>query len=643
VHTIVDRPSHQDELLDRHLRAFLGVIDETSIEALRAKLRWRQLAGGQTLMSQGEQGDALYLLVSGRLRVYVEEDGQRRVLREIPRGEVVGEMALLTDAPRSATIVAIRDSVLVSLDKVDFAQLQSSIPSVTLALTRQIVERLRTEHRHGLLDRPVTMAVLPASPGVDAGAFARDLAAALGVHGRAVVLDAAEVDRRLAALRLPSMAADAAAAQRSVPMLLDALEGTHDHVLMVGEPSPTEWTHRCARHADEILLLADAHAAPVVHANETAFLVDRPEHAEAAEVLVLLHPADTRMPSGTAAWLARRAVSDHVHLRRGSAGDMARLARIQSRTAVGLVLAGGGARGFAHLGVYRALCEHGIEVDAVGGTSIGAVMAALMATGQPPQGAEATARRAFARNPTGDFSLLPLISLIKGRRLRQIVREAVASDVGAGAGAEDLWKPFFCVASNFSTASELVLRRGDLAQALLSSAAIPGALPPTILDGDLLCDGGTFNNFPVDVMRSMRGIGTVIGVDLNSSKARRIEFDDVPGSWTLLLDRLRPKRLRRYRLPSLPSLLINSTILYSLSRQKQARLLTDIYFNPPLARVGMLDWKRFDEVMRQGYDHARQVLDDRLAQASKPAGTSLESGSAVSACSRRPDLSVITK
>jgi NTE family protein len=123
----------------------------------------------------------------------------------------------------------------------------------------------------------------------------------------------------------------------------------------------------------------------------------------------------------------------------------------------------------------------------------------------------------------------------------------------------------------------------------------------------------------------------VIGVDLNSSKARRIEFDDVPGSWTLLLDRLRPKRLRRYRLPSLPSLLINSTILYSLSRQKQARLLTDIYFNPPLARVGMLDWKRFDEVMRQGYEHARQVLDDRLAQAAKAAGTSLESGSVVSA------------
>lgn len=605
------RPPHQDDLLLHHLRTFLGIIDAQAIDAVRGRVRWLQLAGGETLMRQGEPGDALYLLVSGRLRVYIEDDGERRVVREVSRGEVVGEMSLITDAPRSATLVAIRDSVLVSLGKDDFAHLQSHSPQVTLALTRQIIARLRTEHDRTVMDRPVTMALLPVSGGVDTAAFAQVLARELSTHGKVGVLDAAGVDRQLKALGLPSAAVDDERAQRSVAMLFDEFEGTHDYVLLVGDDAPTDWTHRCTRHADEILLLASAEAEPVIHANELAFLVERPPHAEAAEILVLMHDAGTAMPRGTARWLARRPVNDHVHLRRGHDGDMARLARIQSRNAVGLVLAGGGARGFAHLGVFRALHEHGIEPDYVGGTSIGAIMAALIATDQTPQRLEATARAEFGRNPTGDFSLLPLISLIKGRRLRRIVERAVADNIGEGAGIEDLWKRFFCVATNFSRASEMVLQRGDLLKSLLASTAIPGALPPVIMDGELLCDGGTFNNFPVDVMRGLRGVGKVIGVDLNASKPRRIEHEEMPSGWAMLLDRLRPRASRRYRLPSLPVLLINSTILYSLSRQREARTLTDLYFNPPLDRVGMLDWKRFDQVVRQGYEHALQVLGGR--------------------------------
>ena len=287
---------------------------------------------------------------------------------------------------------------------------------------------------------------------------------------------------------------------------------------------------------------------------------------------------------------------------------MARLARIESRSAVGLVLAGGGARGFAHLGVHKALQERGIEVDFVGGTSIGAVMASLVAADQPMDRAHAITRRAFGTNPTGDFNWLPLISLISGRRLRRIVNQSVTELLGFAADIEDLWKNYYCVAANYSQAREQVLRSGPLIKALLATTAIPGALPPAIIDGDLLCDGGTFNNFPVDVMRNVRGVGRVIGVDLNSRKARRIEIDEVPGTWALLRDRLRPRKQRRYRLPSLAAYLMNVTILYSLSRQRHAQLQTDLYFNPPLDRVGLLEWKRFDHIVEQGHAHAVEVL-----------------------------------
>ena len=91
--------------------------------------------------------------------------------------------------------------------------------------------------------------------------------------------------------------------------------------------------------------------------------------------------------------------------------------------------------------------------------------------------------------------------------------------------------------------------------------------------------------------------------------ARRLEIDDVPGSWSLLFDRLRPRAKRRYRLPSLTAYLLNITILYSTSRQREAQRLVDLYFNPPLYRVGLLQWSRFDEIVRQGYEYAAGVID----------------------------------
>jgi NTE family protein len=106
----------------------------------------------------------------------------------------------------------------------------------------------------------------------------------------------------------------------------------------------------------------------------------------------------------------------------------------------------------------------------------------------------------------------------------------------------------------------------------------------------------------------MRGVGRVIGVDLSFHKPRRIEHVDMPGNWALLRDRLRPRHKRRYRLPSLMSYLMNVTILCSTSRQREARKLCDLYFNPPLERVGMLQWDKFDSIVRQGHAHGAGVL-----------------------------------
>lgn len=615
------RAQYLDALLMRYLHGFLGEVEPGALELLQQHLQWVELAGGETLMSQGEPGDAMYLTVSGRLRAYIsDDDGRQRMVREITRGQMVGEMSLYTDEPRSATLVAIRDTVLVRLGKAEFKQLLSISSQVSIALTRQIIQRLQTEDSRSSMDRPVTIGLLPVSAGVDLAGIAAALAEQLRKIGRVAVVDPAMLDADLGVPGITHREQGDAVTNRSIAVRLDEIEAEHDFVLLLSDATPTSWTSRCSRHCDELYLLADADAPPVIHAIEDECLVRRPARTDAAEILVLLHPAERLSPRGTAAWLERRPIADHLHIRPALTRDMARLARLISRTAVGLVLAGGGARGIAHIGVYKALQERGIEIDVVGGTSIGSVMAGYVATDQGIDAVMANARKVFSSKPTSDFNFLPLLSLIKGRRLSGLVKTALHELTGQdGIRAEDMWKTYFCVTTNYSKASEHIVRRGPMRAAIMASLAIPGALPPVVIDGDLMCDGGTFNNFPVDVMRGMRGVGQVIGVDLSFgfSKPRRILNEEVPGTWALLRDRLRPRAQRRYRLPSLAAFLMNVTVLYSVSRQRQARKLTDVYMNPPLHRVGMLQWKRFEQIVAQGYAHACEVLD---APRAAPAG-----------------------
>src|SRR5690606_36665465 len=275
-------------------------------------------------LKQGEPGDALYLLVSGRLRTYyVDDDGQQRMLREVPRGEIVGEMSLYTDEPRSATVVAIRDSVLARLGKDDFNQLLAGSGQASIALTRQIIRRLQTDGSRSASNRPVTIGLIPITDAVESRSFAQRLGEQLGAHGRVQSVDSASIEWVLLKIGVDARHLPGGASlQQQIALMLDEIEAVRDFVLLVSDDGPTDWTRLCTRHGDELLLLADAAAEPRVHPTEAQFLAGRPPRAEAAEILVLLHPAVAPNPRNTAAWLARRPVADHLHVRPALERDM---------------------------------------------------------------------------------------------------------------------------------------------------------------------------------------------------------------------------------------------------------------------------------------------------------------------------------
>jgi NTE family protein len=582
--------------LATYLRENFPGIDADTLQNVQDSVQWLELRAGDVLMEQGSQGDAAYLTVSGRLRVYVNtDDGVPRMVRELGRGEITGEISLYTNATRSATVVAIRKTVVVRLDKASFTALVARNPQVSFALTRKIIDRLQTQNDQRPLPPPVTVTLLPITSAVDAAALAQRLAQALAPFGRVCWVDS-------------SGAGSGARSANSPSEMLEDLEAEHDFVLMVADAQASEWTQLCISLSDEVLLLADATQPPAVHPVEATFMVNPPQRSEVAQTLVLLHPANIASPIGMRRWLERRPVTGHLNLRPELDGDIARLARLLSRNAVGLVLAGGGARGFAHLGVWKALNELGIEIDCVGGTSMGAVMAAAIASDQGVPRTMEVIKQAFKINPTGDYNMLPMVSLIKGRRVRAVIERSIQSLMGGPVDIVDLWKGYFCIASNYSQGREMQCHQGDLGRALRASIAIPGALPPVLMDGELFCDGGTFNNFPADVMRNMRGVGKVIGVDLSARRARRFEFEEMPGTWQLMLDRLKPRAKQRYRVPSLVSYLLNVSVLYSVSRQSESRRQTDLYFNPELYKFGFLQWGRFSSIVTQGDAHAREVM-----------------------------------
>jgi NTE family protein len=605
---------YHQRLLEATFAEVLGELEPALLARLLPRLTTLELAGGALLMREGEPSDALYLVLSGRLQATRLEGGEETVLGDIGRGEPIGEMGVITGAPRAATVRALRDAVLARLDGADFTDILQTVPRAGLSLARKLIDRLSKKSAPARRQRYVNVCVLPLHDTLDSEALAARLRdeLATALVGARVALHSRDGVEAALGTGIEAAEADSLGEHRRLLDWLDQQEAAHALQVFAANADDSAWTRLCLRQADLVLLAADADGERAPSALEATLLGEGARIA-AHQCLWLLHPDDRARPLDTAAWLAPRPQLateglSHLHTRRTHDGDWQRLARIIAGRAVGLVLAGGGARGFAHVGVMQALEEQGVEWDLVGGTSIGAVMGFFAATGLPIGRVHDLARAAFRRDPTGDVNWVPVMSLLRGRRLKHVIDGAVSEAIGGRPHLEDLWKPFFCVASNCSRQRAEVLRRGLLSEALRASVSIPAALPPVLRDGDLLVDGGTFNNYPVDLMRAA-GAARVIGVDL-SDDDRPFAHAAVPAPWAYLLDRVfRRRDRRRYKdFPSLGTTVVNVALMASRSHQLRMRERVDLEFRPNVADVGLLQWRAFDRVFAIGLEHARERL-----------------------------------
>jgi predicted acylesterase/phospholipase RssA len=371
-------------------------------------------------------------------------------------------------------------------------------------------------------------------------------------------------------------------------------------VIYQPDAEDTAWSRLCLSQSDVVLLVASAGDDPSIGAVEARALGMGSLRCE----LALVHQAPLAQPSAMATWLAGRAVADYHHLRAGRPGDVARLARMLTGTGCGLVLGGGGARGLAHLGVIRALEEAGVPIDVVGGTSMGAIMAALCARGMDD--AERV-RRVSAIARTGRRLLtptLPLVALSAGRYLDRILAEHLTA-----VPIEDLPLRFYCVSANLTRAEEVVHERGPLWSAVRASLSLPGIFPPVYAAGDLLIDGAAIDNVPVDVMRGRIGNGRIVAVDVSPEVEPPITAPFGPGlsGWRVLGRRLNPF-VSQQPTPGIADVLSRSTGLSQVHHRRALDDRVDLLLRPPVAGFGVLDFKGGIALFDIGYRYAVEAL-----------------------------------
>jgi NTE family protein len=558
--------------------------------------------GGAALLREGDPADALYLVVAGRLRVTtVHADGTKEVLNEIGRGEVVGEMALIADSPRSATVHALRDTHLLRLSTDSFTHLVQEHPEALRAISTVVVHKMLRAMRGTTSSSPVaSVAVVPLVP--TAGGFASRLADAMSrLAGGACNVSAAQTAEALG----PTPSPDRLAAWCA------DLQGRHPVVVYEADADATAWTDACVRQSDVVVLVTPSGESVELRPVEQA-IEQRRATVHSRTELVVLHTPDTQNPRGTRHWLAPRQLDRHHHVRLDRDADVERVARLLLGRGIGVVFSGGGARGVSEIGVLRALLEAGVPIDVAGGTSIGSILAGAVAKGLKPDELSLLLRTALVDGPSPVDVTFPAVSIASGRRVTEYLQAAAD-----GLDVEDMWLPVFCISTNLTRGVVEIHHRGPAWLALRASFSIPGVFPPVRTPaGDLLVDGGVLDNMPVTEMRRNHYDTFVIAIDTGSKHevpAGSLPDTGVVSGWKHMLSKLDP-RSPKQETAGMPRILMRLTELGSRTDADRG----DLYIRPPVEGIGLLDFNEFDRLIDIGYREGRRVVEEWLGSGSAP-------------------------
>lgn len=566
---------------------------------------------GERFIEGGQMAEYAYLIESGRFRAILQIP-QGDVVFELGRGEFPGLFEVLSLKPfvEGALLYALRDSRVLQVSKEDFFSLTMKHSELIVAIARTATKQFHRglQRQTRLKVRPLNFAILPLTKNSWTRECAESLQRALTIEvGSGFLLGSDDLQ---GVLGLPASIQP----QQKIPRQklfnwVNEREAEGQFLLFRCDPSETAWNRWCLHQVDRILVVARVEAISEIPRLDEMF-ADRVFAGAPMKVdLMLVHDSNVELPVDTGPWINLRCLQRHHHVRQGHVGDFRRVARRLTERGVGVVLGGGGARGLAHIGVLQALDEAGIPIDYIGGTSMGALIAAIYARGwSPPQILDKVREVLVASRAVIDVTF-PMASLLAGKKL-----DAVLTRLFGDIAIEDLWINFFCISSSVSHARMVVHKEGLLWQSVRASLSLPGIFPPVQTGGQVLVDGGVMNNVPMDIMRAECGEGgTVIAVDVGGSGGQdsvwgKGDRSGVSG-WRLLGERL-SFLSRSEATPSIFQTLAWSTTLSSDQYLKQliSQGTTNLFLTPPVQDFQLLGFEAYMELYEVGYQYTRQRL-----------------------------------
>lgn len=567
----------------RNISAFRDLTDAQLAWVLECG-RERSVQRGDILIAHGTPADSVFIVVSGRFEVSISrlEDP----LAEIAAGEPIGEIAFFAGGLRTATITASRDSVVLEFDRPAFDKIVKAGHGIYEAIVRALARRL-AKSTAGIAEVkraiPVrTVAMVAGGRGGISPAFVESLRRVLvNVEGARLLTSS---DASKAALQ------DWLAEYESRTRLL----------LMIADPALSEWTRQIVRHADELMIVVEGAPAEEVNPIEQfAFGIVPPRRRR----LVRLHDVRAGRTAGTAEWATGREVGMIHHVALKDDEDVKSLCRFLLGIARGLVAAGGGARGPAHVGVYKAFCERGYVFDIFGGTSVGAAVTSQCAALVDADAIEAIIDDIFVKRRSFKRFTFPRYALLDHSNFDSALRHHSDADI------EDVWRPYFAIATDLSRNKMLVMRTGPLWKAIRASSSIPGILPPVFTaDGRMLVDGGVSDNVPLGAMKALKsGPNVVIDFAPSSTQLYDVDYDSLPGRWTLLGGLLNPFSGRDLpRVPG-PAAVVQQSVFAHGRLADNAAEASDLVLRPPqLPGSSTMNWAIHAQVFEAAY---RWTLD----------------------------------
>jgi NTE family protein len=439
---------------------FFSELPDDALDAIERRLRLERRTRGTVLFREGDWGDTLYLVQSGQLKVYSDTTGDERIFAFVGPGGFVGELALLLEQPRSASVSVTIDAEVAQLSKADLDELLREHPAIAIHLGRELGRRLvATSHQPYRREEINLIAV-------EGPALALALSLLAHSGGRIGLFN-------LSSPVSPERAQGVTVIDPPADLTVDGLSQ------MLGE----------LVGYFERLVIALPYGGSLFH-----------------EKIVELADGVAVIGSGVAPAWAQGAsrywsVINEQH-------EIDRLARYIGRRTVGLVMSSGGAKGIAHVGVLKALCGADVPIDMVAGSSAGSLFGAMFCAGKSIDEIVAFAKELKKiiqlRGGLWDFVVPPTSGLIYGRKTAQFIDKALG-----GKTFDDLRIPLYVVAADVTVGEQVVFNWGSVAEAVRASIGIPGVFAPWPWNGRYLVDGGVVNPVPISVLQE-RGADRIV-------------------------------------------------------------------------------------------------------------------------------------